>query len=617
MTPLHPSMVIGLRDGESPMSFCSRMAKLFNRTARDFCRDMGLSFQDIVDGNRQALRHLALRCRADFDQLTMLSITKVAPRRYRFGDQDLVLDTLSRATMRVCAHCLLADMEKRKEVEQLRPYGRTAWLIAPLRTCPLHNTALIEVADDQHPQRVHDFALLVAPSLQGLAKIGERQQPRHPSDFENYLAERLLSGAKGHSWLEELPFYAAAKVCEVIGAVATRGIRFRADDLTESDWHAAAAVGFKVASSGEEGIKSLLSRLQDSFPKTKHDWGPRSIFGRLYEWLAHESEDTAYDPLRGIIRNHVVETMPIGPGEEIFGEQVQARRLHSVRSASLEFEVHPKRLRKLLHAAGYIRPEDIALTDERIVFDAQRTRDFLPRVADAMSLNEAGAYINAPRPYERLLFDAGFIEPFIRGGTDALNKHAIAKQDLDAFLDQLLEGVHDVEQGDCSLCSIPDAGRRANCSAVEIVRLILDRTLQHLRRQPDQRGFLSILVDPDEVKRHVRGPELQGLKLRDVELKMRTSSAAVKALIDNNHLPSGVAVNPVNRCPQRFVKDSDLQRFMQQFASIDTLARERRTRGKNLRLKLEALGVAPKFVLSEIDLPFYDRRTIPEHFSDV
>jgi hypothetical protein len=335
----------------------------------------------------------------------------------------------------------------------------------------------------------------------------------------------------------------------------------------------------------------------------------------LYEWLAHESNDPAYDPLREVIKTHVIETMPVGPGDDIFGVKIETRRLHSVRSASLELGVHPKRLRKLLHAAGHISSEAIALTDERIVFDATTTHGFLERVAGAMSLKEVGQYINAPRPQEHLLYEAGFIKPFIRGGTETLKNHAFAKQDLDAFLARLLADATDTGLDDGSMLSILDAAKRANCAAAEIVHLILDRKLSRVRRRADEFGYLSVLVDPDEVKHHVRGPELQGLTLRAVERTLRASSAAVKALISNNHLNSGVMLNPVNRCPQRYVREADLDDFMANFASIDTLAREHGSRRKPIRSKLDALAIVPAFVLSEVDLPFYDRRTIPETFS--
>ena len=94
MTPLHPNMVVDLGDGESPMSFCSRNALLLGRTARDFSQDIGIRFQDIVDGDVPSLEALALRCRADANGLKAFSVVKLAQQRHSFGSQLLTRDTL-------------------------------------------------------------------------------------------------------------------------------------------------------------------------------------------------------------------------------------------------------------------------------------------------------------------------------------------------------------------------------------------------------------------------------------------------------------------------------------------------------------------------------------------
>src|SRR3546814_5063239 len=73
---------------------------------------------------------------------------------------------------------------------------------------------------------------------------------------------------------------------------------------------------------------------------------------------------SAYDPVREVIRQHIIETMPVGPSDHIFSIPVEARRVHSIRSAAQEAGAHPKRLRKLLHAAGYIREADMMLRSE-------------------------------------------------------------------------------------------------------------------------------------------------------------------------------------------------------------------------------------------------------------
>jgi len=339
----------------------------------------------------------------------------------------------------------------------------------------------------------------------------------------------------------------------MLGAVAVRGIRFSADAFSDADWHEAGAAGYEIAAAGEPGIRTLLMHLQEAAPSRLGDWGPHSLYGRLYEWLAHEAEDDAYDPLREIIRRHFIETLPVGPGDEIFGQGLTVRRLHSVRSASLETGAHPKRLRKLLHAAGFVRAEALALSDDRIVFDANEAREFLDRVAGAMSLNDAREYLNVPRPQEQHLLQAGYLQPFAMGGTEILKDHAFAKSDLDAFLRRLVAGATPLEPGQSDFHPIPAAAQRATCSAVKVVELILDRKLTRVRLHPDVPGFLSVMVDPEEVKGLLYEQKADCVSLREVEKRLGSSTRVVSALIEQGHLPVIAVVNPVIRLKQRVV----------------------------------------------------------------
>ncbi|MXQ12352.1 TniQ family protein [Microvirga makkahensis] len=613
MTPLHPSMIVSIGHCETPSSHCSRTALLLGRSARDFCRDMDIPFQGIVDGDVQALKAMALRTRADLGLLAASAIVKVGERSYSIRGEALVRETLSRKTLRVCPHCILNDLQERSEPLAVRPFGRTAWLIEPIRTCPEHKVALVAVAEDDHPKRVHDFAALIQPAIPRMGQFADEAWRRSATAFERHLLARCEGLETNEApFLGGLPFYAAAKTCEVIGAIATQGIRFRTERLSDAEWHEAGAAGYEITSAGEDSIRTFLSRLQDRFMSTKGDWGPRLVFGRLYEWLAHESEDTAYDPLRDIIRRHVVETMPVGPGDDVFGREVTVRRLHSVRSASLETGAHPKRLRKLLHAAGYLTAESLSLSDERVLFDAAKAQAFVERISETMSLKQAGEYLNAPRPHERLLFEAGFIQPFVRGGTETLKDHAFARRDLDAFLEKLLAGASDARLEDKVLVPIQSAAKRACCSAMEIVQLILDRKLTRIGRQADIAGYLSVLVDPEEVMPLVQEQASDSLSLPEVERKLGTSTRVVKALVEHGHLPSRIEINPVNRCPQQVVTCADIEHFMSRFVSLHFAANERGVHFRQLKAMLASAGINPVFPRDEVHATFYKRNVVAE-----
>src|SRR3546814_17605273 len=63
-------LVIPLGAGESPNSFASRLAMRNGcPTMGDFCLDMGIRFQDIVDGRVPALEKLAKRGAAEHNNV--------------------------------------------------------------------------------------------------------------------------------------------------------------------------------------------------------------------------------------------------------------------------------------------------------------------------------------------------------------------------------------------------------------------------------------------------------------------------------------------------------------------------------------------------------------------
>lgn len=614
MTPMHPRFVINPGDGESATSFCSRTARHLNRTAYEFCGDLGIPFQKLIDGDPTSVRSLAERCRADAECLQRQTIVKNSELSYTLYSQILRKDILQRNSLRVCAQCLAEDVLMGSHAIDVRPYGRSQWLIEPIRTCAIHNKALVEISRHQHNRAIFDFCAHVDKHLDQLQAIADHLPDRSPTAFEHYLSDRLTNGSGGAPWLDALPFYAAAKACSMIGGVAMLGASFRSKDLTEIERHDSERVGFEISKLGEPSIRSLLNQLQERFRRGKASWGAKSVFGRLYEWLAHDSEDRAYDPLRDIIRRHVIETMPVGPEDHIFGEPVKTRKMHSVYSASLEFGLHHKRLRKLLHAKGYIRHEDLHLSDDRVVFDAASTNDLLTRLSNAVSLDVANKYINVPPPHIRKLMSAGLIAP-LASFDGAIAMFVFETKELDKFLMRLSIDATDADIDDHSLVTILRAARLASCSVADIVRLLFERKLSRVGRQSGVVGFLSILVDPTEIKPHVRGLALQGLRLQDVEARLAVKSPVARVLIENNYLPASTMDNPVNRRPQFYVKEADLEAFMDKYVSINTLVRVNKTRKDALRRKLEALGLQPSFLFAELDVSFYERPTVREHLS--
>jgi hypothetical protein len=286
--------------------------------------------------------------------------------------------------------------------------------------------------------------------------------------------------------------------------------------------------------------------------------------------------------------------------------------LWSVHTAAKETGTHPKRLRKLLAEAEFLPAETGDLSDSRATFPAdQAAAAFLGRVTGAMSVQKARAYINAPRIQFSMLLEAGIVRPFIRGGSDILKDHAVARYDLDDFLSRLLVDATDATDADGDLVDIQTCPGVARCPVTAVVNLILERRLSRVRRRPGIKGYLSVLVDPKEVRELMHRKVVDDLTLKEVERLTHWSDVAIRGLLDFGCLPSVTVQNPLSHLYQRVVKRADFISFTARYVSLLGLARERGEHFRAVKKWLERNGVQPSFPPDQVSVTMYCRDHVP------
>jgi hypothetical protein len=595
--------------GETPASFCSRLAAINGRQkARHFCDDLGFSFQRVVDGEEVALSRLAYLGNVAVEVLRG-GLVRKTDVGYDLGGQLITRTLMVRNCLRFCPECLAEDLRRENEHPKARAWGRKSWLVSFVRTCEYHGASLVEGSVQQEPALMHDFAAMVRSSTREICEISSASVRRDPSLFERYLLGRLAGDVGTHPFLDSLPFYAAARFTELLGAVALRGLKAPLRKFTEDDWWEAGAAGFAVTSLGEESVRGWLSELQAAFTGKTGYAGGRALYGRLYETLAHDSDGPAYDPVRQLIRDHAIATLPLGPGDELFGP-VTERRWHSIHSAAKEFEVHPKRLRKLLVGAGLIAAGDSALTNGRILVEAAQVAEFIRESKDTIDNKQAQELVNAPRVHWKILVDGGYVKPHVKAGQKEGLQFRFRREAIVSFVECLLSSTVPLANPDDSLCRIPDAAKRANCSAAEILDLLLAGKLERACRDPLERGYMAVLVDPEELRRKTMLAGHGGISLREVERSLKASTYVVKALIEHGHLPARTAINPVNRCPQMIVMPEGLARFQQTYVSLTNLAKERGQHFSRVKRELCESGMEAALDPSVIGSTFYRRSDV-------
>lgn len=610
MRPLRHTVSLGA--GETPASFVSRLAALHRTSAREMCLDMATTFQKVVDGEPAALAIVAAKASAHPAALTENAFVKTGERRYTFRGEELTRDDLRRATVVVCPKCLAEDLAGAPTSRpQVVAYQRARWPIAALKTCAVHLAQLVVVDKDMTPRTMHDWSHHVAKVLPFLPRLAAEADTRPLTAFEAYVLNRIEGGPAVAGLVDTLPLHVAIAACELFGAVAAFGRTPNLKTLTDEEWRQAGAAGFDIIAAGKTGIDSFLADLQATFPYTRAGTeGPQAIFGRIYQVLEFGSGDPAYDPLRALVGDFIRTRFPVGPGDIVFGKPVETRALHSIRTLSLETGLHPKRLRKVLGASGLLPDGSDGLADANCLFDAQRGLSVGSEAsAAALTLLQAGEYINASRVQRALLYREGILKPRI-ATADHGAVETFAPEDLDEFLSRLLDGAAPVRAAGLGQADIPAAAKKACCSAAEIVRAILDGRLKRKGRLVGARGYMSVLVDVEEVRALVRGTDPGGLVGRPLAKRLGVADKVVAKLIAGAHLKTVIVVHPINRCPTAIVPTAEVERFEREFVSLFGLAKQLGRHFRAVKKALEAAGVEPAVDPEKVGATFYRRKDL-------
>ena len=610
MRQLRHSIPLGA--GETPASFVSRVAAQRRLPARELCLNFGITFQKIVDGNPEALAILAVKTGVDPAMLASNTFTKIGDRLHEFRGEHLVRGSLRRAAIAVCPKCIADDIAAAPNLRSdLAPFQRAICQIAAVKSCHVHTVPLTIAVKDLTPGKLHDWMQHIGPFIPDLQLAAATIETKPITGFENYVITRANHGPMTSDLLDVWPFHVAIATCELFGAVASFGRTPNLKKLVDDEWRIAGAAGFDILAAGKAGIEVFLEDLQASYPYARSgNEGPQAVFGRVYQTLEFGREDSAYDPVRAVVGDYIRTNFPVGPGEVVFGKPIETRRLHSIRSLSMETKLHPKRLRKLLKAAGVLPDDADHLVDGNCLFDAQKGLLSASEASVAtLTVRKAGEYINAPRVQRVLLNRAGLIVPRIRAG-DHGAADMFAPADLDVFMDRLLDGAVPVTAVGPGQATIPDAAKKACCGAETVVRLVLDGKLQWKGVLAGERGYMAVLVDVAKVRMLVRGADHGGLTGKDLQDRLRTTDRVIRNLIARGHLKTETVIHPVNRCPTVIVPIKEIERFEAGFVSLFVLANEQGRHFRKLKQELDAAGIVPALDPTAVGATFYRRREL-------
>jgi hypothetical protein len=575
--------------GETATSFISRIAASFDVDAKTFCDHKGTSFLRVIKGNPRAVEILKRYGIAIPD--TMLNSSPIQkPTSIReFQGHNFPSKVIQNPEVRGCPVCLRMDADASNSPAHIAMFMRGTWQVTHVTICSTHKHPLIPLWRDANPTLRYDSASKLRRLTQEILSGVLDQDTREETDFDIWIKKRL-GEEQGTGWLDQIPLHPAANFCFMLGSTLLRHEIKTPSLAAKEDHWALYQMGYQVARHGPAEVADALRAVQ-RLPGSPQD-GPKKIFPVLYERLAFGYAGNAeYEPFRKILRQHMIETWPLGVGYELLGQPVTKRRIHSVLTAAQAIGVDQRRLRKMLAAVGVVRDADIGLSDAWEVFDAEPAKPVLEELTALVDAKAFAAMIGATRSqFDRLSED----DIITRDIKDTDVKAIWNPSDGRILLESLLMGAVQLRKLSPRWVHLSKSAQRLKIGPGPIIRAIQDGRITKVGNHASFDGYAAIYVDHDEVL-DVLGaaiPDAESIEIFAKAVGINQPSR-MRRLIVNEHTPSTVMQNPKTRKKQHYLKSDDAITFHSKFMTLRTVAEAYGRSWQSTGAELKSKGVKP------------------------
>ncbi|WP_420024083.1 TniQ family protein (plasmid) [Cereibacter azotoformans] len=586
MTAHQPRRLL-LAPRETATSFVSRLAASNWIDAGTFAIDKATSFQRIIDGVADAFEPMAELGDTIPEGILDWSPIKLDGKRRSLHGHIFPSKVILGSQMRGCPMCLRDAASTSAGPAHTAMAMQGHWLVPHVTLCLLHNHPLVPLWYDPTPYTRFDSAVHLAAISDDLMSGHLDGEVREPTDFDFWVDARL-SGVEDGGWLDAHALHAGARFCLLLGSALLRLEDIRTSWVGRSNDWALYQMGYEVARHGEVAIRETLMRIQQ-LPGTPQD-GARKIFPVLYDGLAYDHrDDESFEPFRRILREHILETWPLGPGDELLGEPVMQRRLHSVRTAAQATGVDQRRLRKMLAAAGIVPEAAQGVADAWEIFEAAEAQTLLEDMTTLVPAKEFAELIGASRSQFDLLVQDDILKPALHApGVKAVWNPADGR----AFLDSLLPGAVPLHQAQHGWEHLSKSAQRLKMGPGPIIAAIREGRITRVANHADFEGYAAIYVDHDEVSRILGAvaPAGQSIELFAKSVGLLPPSR-LRRLILAGFASATMLRNPRTKAEQLYITEEDAEAFHRVFLTSRTMAKELGRSWQSLGAELRAKGV--------------------------
>ena len=316
-----------------------------------FLNDLGIPVADLARGKNEAVEKLCAITGEDPAPVIHDSIIAVGHRRFQLCGQEFSAEFTTGVVTRFCPFCIDEDTDGCED-PRVAMHHRVRWRLAPFRTCPKHRLPMSDVRLGKWSDMIHELQAMLG-AIEEQHKAAESCARRDPSPLQTYV-ERRLDGTAGPTWLDNQDIDQVCRAAEMLGGLALFGAEQRSADMTEDMWDAAGHAGWTLVGMGPDAIRDHLAQILKSCLRKNGHPSPRNAFGMLYGWLSASRLSKDPGPIRDIVREVIIDRVPLVPGRMLLGRTVTHPRLSSIISIAKAEGMHSTTLTNVLRVAGLI-----------------------------------------------------------------------------------------------------------------------------------------------------------------------------------------------------------------------------------------------------------------------
>ncbi|HEY0123135.1 MAG TPA: TniQ family protein [Rhizobium sp.] len=323
-TPSTRSFPISVQPGQDETA-----ASLLGRAARangyhrlqDACADQQILFRELANGRDPEVRSVAHLTGADPESLLFNTPSLTEPGWFVLGRERIKFSAFQRMGGQICPVCLQED---RVIDGDAGLFQRGIWQVGSIRSCHRHGVTLERNKLGCTTREAHDIIRHLRawrPSLP--IPISENAQM-----LEAHLLDRISKGRR-EDWVDRFEFHVVALFCEALGTLVRFGSNARTHDLSAQNLIEAGAVGFSIFREGYAEIISCLKGLQETATAADNaDYG--KLYTPLLACLRERRKDTAFDDLRSLVREFILDNFHVPVGTSVLGELSDTPRVVTV-----------------------------------------------------------------------------------------------------------------------------------------------------------------------------------------------------------------------------------------------------------------------------------------------